>query len=661
LELTDGPLAYWRFSETESPLTGILPAYDSSGNNFDCVYGTNAVDDVAGPQSPAFPGFEASNTALQTANATPDTWVTVPPLNLNTNTATFTMWINPSAPQIVFNQLFKYQNTAGTDAAGFGFGGNINATSMANLGYTWNSNSAATYNWNSGLFPLQDQWSFVALVITPSNAAIYLYYIDPITSQPDLFSAVNDVTNGPEQFNFEALIGADPYNSAGRTFSGSIDEVAVFNKSLSSAELLAMFSKATGISEIAPQITGEPESVSTFANKNVTFAATGVNGTAPLTYQWQVITPTATNNVANAGNVSGATTASLAFANATSANSGSYQLVITNTAGAITSSVVALNIVTPAAGSYEAAVLQYDPLAFWPLNETNNPADGGVVAFEYVSGLNGIYQTAAENGFNGIVGPESPTFPGFPATNTALGTIYNTAASYVTASAGALVASNLTYTMWINPSGPVEGFDGLLMDRGAAGEGLGFGGTTDGTGMSEIGYTWNQNNGDTWGFNSLLFPTANQWSFVAMVIEPTQATLYLVGQDGILQSAVNAIPQDAEEFGVAWHIGDDAASTTGGRTFPGSISSVAVYLSALSTYQITTLADVGLGITPPPPPVTVDIAPTTGTPGSLTLTWSSGTLLQATNLTGPWTTNSTPSPAKIQATNSQMYFKVLVN
>src|SRR3984957_3827559 len=299
LVLTNGPLAYWRFSETESPLTGILPAYDSSGNNFDGLYGTNSVDDVAGPQSPTWPGFEASNTALQTANATADTWVTVPPLNLNTNAVTFTMWIYPTAPQIVFNQLFKYQNEGGTDAAGFGFGGNINATSMANLGYTWNSNSVATYNWNSGLFPLENQWSFVALVVSPSNAAIYLYYIDPNTSQPDLFSAVNGLTNGPEAFNFESLIGADPYNSAGRTFPGRIDEVAVFDKSLTSAELLAMFSKPTGISEIAPQIPGEPQSVSTFPNKNVTFAATGVNGTAPLTYQWQVVTATATNNVAN--------------------------------------------------------------------------------------------------------------------------------------------------------------------------------------------------------------------------------------------------------------------------------------------------------------------------------------------------------------------------
>jgi hypothetical protein len=103
-------------------------------------------------------------------------------------------------------------------------------------------------------------------------------------------------------------------------------------------------------------------------------------------------------------------------------------------------------------------------------------------------------QTAAQNGFNGILGPEAPAFLGFPAYNKALGSFYDKASSYVTASAGSLIATNLTYAMWIRPSGPVENYAGLLLDRGGSGAGFDFGGTVDGNGMSELGYDWNQDN-----------------------------------------------------------------------------------------------------------------------------------------------------------------------
>jgi hypothetical protein len=46
---------------------------------------------------------------------------------------------------------------------------------------------------------------------------------------------------------------------------------------------------------------------------------------------------------------------------------------------------------------------------------------------------------------------------------------------------------------------------------------------------------------------------------------------------------------------------------------------------------------------------------------ALTLTWSQGSLLQSTNLTGPWITNTTASPYTVVPSNSQMFFKVRVN
>jgi hypothetical protein len=90
------------------------------------------------------------------------------------------------------------------------------------------------------------------------------------------------------------------------------------------------------------------------------------------------------------------------------------------------------------------------------------------------------------------------------------------------------------------------------------------------------------------------------------------------------------------------------------RLLSGSIAHAAVFAKALTAEQIVQLYNVAsMG-----PPVTLNLAPT-GT-GTLTLSWSQGTLLQATNVSGPWTTNTAPSPYTVAPTNSQMFFKVLV-
>jgi hypothetical protein len=58
-------------------------------------------------------------------------------------------------------------------------------------------------------------------------------------------------------------------------------------------------------------------------------------------------------------------------------------------------------------------------------------------------------------------------------------------------------------------------------------------------------------------------------------------------------------------------------------------------------------------------PVTINIVQSS--PGSLTLMWPQGKLLQSTKLAGPWTTNTAASPHTVAPTNSQMYFKLLEN
>jgi hypothetical protein len=58
------------------------------------------------------------------------------------------------------------------------------------------------------------------------------------------------------------------------------------------------------------------------------------------------------------------------------------------------------------------------------------------------------------------------------------------------------------------------------------------------------------------------------------------------------------------------------------------------------------------------PIVSIDAIPVGN--GQVRLQWSQGTLLQASEVTGPWTTNSATSPYTVTESNPQMFYKVVI-
>src|SRR5262249_22844819 len=160
---TNNALVYWRLNETVNPATNAL-TYDYISGGIG-AYGTSSLK-TNGPQPSAFPGFESTNTAVQTTAFDDQSVVTVPPLYLNTNTVTFTAWIYPIGPQQEFAGLFWTH--AGSTAAGLSFGSHYTTpSSVGQLSYMWNLGTAWTFV--SGLTIPSNQWSFVALVISPTN------------------------------------------------------------------------------------------------------------------------------------------------------------------------------------------------------------------------------------------------------------------------------------------------------------------------------------------------------------------------------------------------------------------------------------------------------------------------------------------------------------
>ena len=630
---TNNALAYWRLNESVDPSTN-PPAYDYIGGRIG-TYGTNALK-ADGPRPSAFPGFEPDNTGVQSTFVLAQSSVAAPALDLNTNTVTFTAWIYPYFLQAEFAGLFF--TDAGATRAGMAYGDHYTSpSSVDQLSYTWNQGDIRGFP--SGLTIPSDQWSFVGLVITPTSGTVYLGSGGPLAS------AVNTTPHRNELWSGQVQIGFDPAYSPERVFNGVIDEVAVFKRSLSLDEVNKLYNIGRGIVQpVPPAFTGEPPiSQALYSGRPARFHATAT-GSAPLVYCWQKDGVKLSDGV----NIAGAQTDSLTISNVAAGDAGAYTLVVTNAVGAATSAPPAtLTVVTPSGKAYEAAVMSAHPFAYWRLNETGDPSTN-TPAFDYWGGFVGRYESSAWNGYYSVEGPRPPDFPELEADNTALESLPYTRASWVTLPALNLNTNAVTFTLWLQPIlDPVNDLAGLLFTRDGSSSvnGCGFRYTTD----NQLSYVWNL---AAIQFASGLRPPINQWSFAALVIEPTKATMYLYNTNGLL-SATNAVPHSAEAWDGSALIGYDGGYYD--NNFPGKIDDVAVFNYAFTPAQVGNLYNAAFSTAPPSVTLTLDLVGP-----DIVLTWPQGTLLEANELLGPWKTNNVSSPYTNSPSGPQKFYRVLV-
>jgi hypothetical protein len=621
------PIAYWRLNEAN----GSPYAYDYWGGVI--ATNENVTAGVAGPLPPDYSGIESTNTAVGYDGATADTATSASLLN-NRSQFSIMGWFNTAGPIGLRVGLFG-QN----DVAEFGFHGQDPSapTGQGLLGIYTASGSAflSQTNVTPGV------WYLIAGVASGTNVNLFLLS----TNGGGGFQVVQSTTSstttnyGSSAFPFR-IGGGGILDATGNFFFGTIDEVAVFDRALSVSELSDLFGAALTGGQLPPGISGQSGSLTLYSGRTATFNVSAI-GTSPH-YQWRK------NGVAVAdgGNLSGATTGTLTITNVAAGNAAAYDLVITNQVGSITSSVVTLAVISPVPGSYEAAVIAANPLAYYRLSETSDPSTGTVAAHDYWGGHDGVYGSGAQAGFNGILGPLPPVFT-FETNNPAVATAANTVSAHVTAPFGSLSTNTVTMTMWIQPTGAFDVFAGLLANRGSGVQG-GFGYTG-----GQLGYTWNNNSANTYNFRSGLIPPLNEWSFVALVVEPTQATVYMMNPNGI-QSATNVLAHSSDVFGNNWRIGTDDLNNNndGSRAFTGLIDEVAVFTYALTPAQIQSLYTAG-----GPAPVTLTIQ-TSG--AKAILTWPQGTLLEATDIAGPWVTNNATSPYTNTPAGAKKFYRVQV-
>ena len=154
-----------------------------------------------------------------------------------------------------------------------------------------------------------------------------------------------------------------------------------------------------------------------------------------------------------------------------------------------------------------------------------------------------------------------------------------------------LNSNTVTISARVKREGEQSAYAGIVFSRDGdtiAGVGLGSTGEPEWQANQELYYGWNDAE-ETWKFHSGLVIPDGKWVFVALVLEPKRATLYL-GEDGKLSSAINSVEHSIEEFNGVSRIGNDKKPDFPSRSFKGAIDDVRVYDRALSAEEIKQLA-----------------------------------------------------------------------
>ena len=117
-------------------------------------------------------------------------------------------------------------------------------------------------------------------------------------------------------------------------------------------------------------------------------------------------------------------------------------------------------------------------------------------------------------------------------------------------------------------------------------------------------------------------------------------------------SSVNLINANAG-FAGPLDIGIDSFAPTV-RAFNGDIDEVAIFNKSFTSAQIAQLLSVATGTTVVPPVDPVPIVSINTSGASLQITWT-GTLLESTNLLGPWVVNNGTSPLLVTPVGQKFY------
>ena len=189
-------------------------------------------------------------------------------------------------------------------------------------------------------------WRHVALVDTNGAFAVY---VDGVLDSTRSYAK----SDPPDE---TVSIGGIQRAAASHWLQGTVDEVALWNRALTVAEIQSLQAAtiAQPVVKSVPFFTLEPSPPTGVLVGDTVVLRAGVGGAPAITLEWRkngVAIPEATDQV-------------LTLAEVQTGDSGTYTLVATNPQGSVTSAPVALEVGTP-----PPADLAKDMIAYWPLDE----------------------------------------------------------------------------------------------------------------------------------------------------------------------------------------------------------------------------------------------------------------------------------------------------
>jgi Concanavalin A-like lectin/glucanases superfamily/Viral BACON domain len=379
-------------------------------------------------------------------------------------------------------------------------------------------------------------------------------------------------------------------------------------------------------------ISGMPSSVPVRAPARLT-AIPGTNGTVKLT--WNPSAGAIRYNIKRSVTSGGAyeivgSPAGSSFTDSGLAN-GTIYYYVASAVGTMGESVDSAEV-SAAPGFYQGWVFAWNPVGYWPLNETS-----GTTAIDLVRGSNGVSAGGFSQGFAGLVGA------GFGTPHRA--THYNGTTGY-TQLPLLIGNTNFTIVFWVQTTamgGTPNWYNGKgLVDGEVAGAANDFGialvGAKAGFGIG---------NPDT-TITSARVINNGLWHQVAATWDAGSGAMKLF-IDGTLDASGTG-PTGARTAPPSLRV---ASLQTGGNVLLGNMSDVAMYDQVLSPSQVATLYSAATGLF-------YNVTLTNSwNGGNLTLSWpGNGKLLEATDVAGPWTTNNAVAPVTVTPTAAQKFYRI---
>ena len=230
------PTAYWRFEDSSSSSGATLENSSAAGATYDGTYG-NGVTLVPGPSLPYLSGQAASFSGSDSGASVPNTGFPT-----GDSARTFTTWFRTTQPAVMYQYpvLFDYGITGSlTRAFQITLYGN---DTLGRIGLTqWGSGLWSTRKVNDG------QWHFLAITIDPSGAGatpglpLTSLYLDGLLDNSTTSLGINTALGSA------AWIGQSP--TSGVKWTGDIDELAMFGRALTHAEIIRLYSSAFAVPE----------------------------------------------------------------------------------------------------------------------------------------------------------------------------------------------------------------------------------------------------------------------------------------------------------------------------------------------------------------------------------------------------------------------------